>query len=69
MGATPALAERITSIKPASKAEKAIAARPKALVRWAKDKAVHRHEVDVPPQEVLPQKGKRNAEALSRKHK
>ena len=69
VGATPALAEGITSVKPASKAEKAIAARPEVLVRWAKDKAMHRHEVDVPPQEALPQKGKRNAEVLSRKRK
>jgi len=64
VGTTPALAEGITGIKPASKAEKAIVARPKALVPWAQDKARRRHEVDAQPYKTLPQKGKRNTEAL-----
>ena len=63
-GTTPALAEGITGIEPASEAEKAIVARPEALVPWAQDKARHGHEVDAQPHKALPQKGKRNTEAL-----
>ena len=68
-GVALALAEGTASVEPAGKAEKAIAARPKALVPWAQDKAKRRHEVNKPPHKALPQKGERNAEALSRKRK
>jgi len=46
MGITPALAKGTVSIKPADKTEKAVAAKPEALVPWAQDKA--RHEVKMP---------------------
>ena len=39
MGATPALAEDTASVKPASEAEKAIAAKSEVLVPWAQGKA------------------------------
>ena len=74
VGATPALAEGITGVEPASEAEKAIVARPEALVPWAQDKAgrkvkklpqegKHVHE---PPPEVLLRKGKHEIETPSR---
>jgi len=45
-GITPALAKGTVGIKPTNKTEKAVAAKPKALVLWAQDKA--RHEVKMP---------------------
>jgi len=64
--AVPALAKDTVGVGPADKAETASAAKPKALVSWAQE-AGRRREVNAQPYEVLPQKGKRNAEALSRK--
>ena len=66
VGVAPALAEDTVGVGPADEAKTACAAKPKALVSWAQDKAGRRHEDDVPPQEALPQKGKRNPKALSR---
>jgi len=60
-GAALALTESTTSVEPASKAEKAVAAKPEALVPWAQDKAGR--EVETPPREgereldVLPPQG------------
>jgi len=65
MGTEPALAEGTAGIRPTGKAETATTAEPKALAPWVQDKARHRHKVDVPPQEALPQKGKHNVEVLS----
>jgi len=62
----PALAKDTVGVGPADKAETASAAKPKALVSWAQE-AGRRREVNVQPYEALPQKGKRNAEVLSRK--
>ena len=45
MGASSALAKETASIGPAGKAKIASIARPEALVSWAKDKAVHGHEM------------------------
>jgi len=67
VGVAPALAEDTVGVGPADEAETASAAKPEALVSWAQDKAGRGREVDVPPQEALPQKGKRNPKALSRK--
>jgi len=67
VGAAPALAEGTAGVGPAGEAETATTAEPEALAPWAQDKAGRRHRVNVPPQEALPQKGERNAEALSRK--
>ena len=56
-GTAPAPTESTTSVKPASKAEKAIATKPEAPVPWAQGKAgcgVERH----------PQEGKRELDAL-----
>jgi len=70
VGATPALAEGTTSVKPADKAVTAIAAKPEALVPWAQYKAGHRCEVKTPPQEgkgeldALPLQGKRMVKAM-----
>ena len=58
-GAAPAPTESTTSVEPASKAEKAVAAKPEASVPWAQEKARRGREVDVPPREALPQKGER----------
>jgi len=68
-GIALALAEGTAGIEPAGKAKKAITARPKALVPWVQDKAKRGCEVNKPPHKALLQKGKRNAEALSCKHK
>jgi len=68
VGAAPAQAEGTASVGPTGKAETATTTEPEALAPWAQDKARCGHKVDVPPQEVLPQKGERNAEALLRKH-
>jgi hypothetical protein len=46
----PALAKDTASIEPAGKAERATAARPKALVPWTQGEA--KHEVNVWPQEM-----------------
>ena len=64
MGTAPALAEDTIGVRPADKAETASAAKPKALVSWAQDKAGCGHGVDVQPPEVLPQKDECSAEAL-----
>jgi len=48
-GITPALAKGTVSVKPADETEKAVAAKPEALVPWAQDKA--RHEVKMPRQD------------------
>jgi hypothetical protein len=79
MGAAPALAKDITSAEPAGKAKKAIAARPEALISWAQDKAMHRHEVKMPPQEgkcthdpppeALPWRGECKPEVLPQRGK
>ena len=78
MGAAPALAESTTSVKLTGKAEGAITVKTEALVPCAQDVAAREVEklpqkagskVNEPPPEVLPQKGERNPEALSRKHK
>jgi hypothetical protein len=50
IGTAPALAEDTPSIEPAGKAERATAARPKALVPWTQGEA--KHEVNVRPQEM-----------------
>ena len=57
MGAASALAEDTASVKPASKAEKAITAKSKVLVPQVQGKA--RCEVEMPPREA-----KRELEAL-----
>ena len=59
-GITPALAKGTVGIKPTDKTEKAVAAKPEALVPWAQDKA--RHKVKMPRQDgkeldVLPLQG------------
>jgi len=54
-GAAPALAEGTASIKPASKAERASAAKPKALTPWMQSKAR-------PRPETLLQEGKHKPE-------
>ena len=66
VGVAPALAEETAGVGPAGEAEKAVAAKPEALVPWAQYKAGRRCEVDGPPPEALPQKSERNPEALSR---
>jgi len=68
-GVALALAKGTAGIKPAGKAEKAIATRPEALVPWVQDKAERGREVNKPLHKALPQKGECNAEALSRKCK
>jgi hypothetical protein len=50
MGAAPALAKDTTGIKLAGKAEKAAATKSEALISIAQNKAVCRHEVEMPPQ-------------------
>jgi len=69
MGAAPALAEGTAGVRPAGEAETATTTEPEALAPRVQDKVGRRHEVDVPPQEALPQKGECNTEALSRKCK
>ena len=64
-GIAPALAEDTVSVGPADEAEIASAAKPKALVSWAQDKAGRGHEVNAQPHKALPQKDERNAEAPS----
>jgi hypothetical protein len=49
MSAAPALAEGTAGIKPAGEAERAMAAKPDALVTWVKGMA--RCEVEKTPQE------------------
>ena len=66
--AAPALAEDTVGVGPADEAETASAAKPEALVSWAQE-AGRGHEVDAQPHKVLPQKGKRKAEALPPRHK
>ena len=51
VGTAPALAKDTAGAEPASEAEKAITARPEALISKAQDKAVRGHEVETPPQE------------------
>jgi len=67
MGAAPALVEGAAGVGPAGRAETATTAEPEVLAPWAQDKAGCGHEVDMPPREALPQKGKHNPKALSRK--
>lgn len=69
VGAAPALAKDTISVRLTDEAETASAAKPKALVSWAQDKAGHRHEVDMQPYKVLPQKHKCNVEVLSQECK
>ena len=70
IGAAPALAEGTTSVKPANKAMTAIAAKPKALVPWAQNKARYRHKVKTPLQEgkgeldALPLQGEHMVKAM-----
>ena len=64
MGTAPALAKGTTSIRPAGKAKTATTTKPKVLSPRVQDKVRCRHEVDMPPQETLPQKGKCNTKAL-----
>jgi len=70
IGAAPALAKGTTSIEPADKAVTAIAAKPKALVLWAQNKARCRHKVKTPLQEgkgeldALPLQGERMVKAM-----
>jgi len=61
--AAPALAKDTIGVGPTDEAETASAAKPEALVSWAQE-AGRRHEVDMQPHKVLPQKGKCKAEAL-----
>ena len=55
VGAAPALAKGTASIEPASEAERASAAKPKALTPWMQSKAG-------PRSEMLPQEGKHEPE-------
>lgn len=61
VGAAPALAKDTASAEPASEAEKAIAARPEALMSKAQDKAA------CTPPKALPQKGKCKPEVFPRR--
>ena len=61
MGAAPALAKDTASAKPAGEAEKAIAARPEALMSKAQVKSTRT------PPEALPRKGERKPEVLPRR--
>jgi hypothetical protein len=68
VGTAPALAKDTTSAKPTGEAEEAATTRPKVLMSWTQDKAMHGHEVKMPlqegkhmhksPPEALPRKGK-----------
>jgi len=65
MGTAPALAKGTAGVRPAGKAETATTTEPKALAPRMQDKVGHGCEVNAPPQEVLPQKGKCNTEVMS----
>jgi len=73
MGAAPALAKGTAGVEPASKAEKATAAKHEALVPWVQGVAEcdiemlpgeGKHVYELLP-EVLPRKGKHETETLS----